>query len=118
MWAMSNRSTSAGVSRAWLDGGSRSQTKSTASSSRYTARGAMPSSRCDSRPIANAAITNVITAATSVAMIVEVSTVASGLRRSDTDALGQHLAMVGRVAEEQLGGLGALEVEVRRVLPG
>src|SRR5262249_42215701 len=38
--------------------------------------------------------------------------------RSDADALGEELAVVGGVAEEDLGGLGALEVEVRVVLPG
>ncbi len=39
------------------------------------------------------------------------------LPASDADALGEQLAVVGRVAEEQLGALGPLEVEVRRVLP-
>src|SRR5580658_4376179 len=38
--------------------------------------------------------------------------------RSDADALGQKLPVVGRVAEEELGRLGPLEVEVRVVLPG
>src|SRR5690242_17661349 len=40
------------------------------------------------------------------------------LQRSDADSLGEELAVVGRVAEEQLGALGPLEVEVGRVLPG
>jgi len=31
---------------------------------------------------------------------------------SDTDALGQQLAVIRRVAEQQLGALGPLEVEV------
>src|SRR3954452_8030411 len=38
--------------------------------------------------------------------------------RSNTDALCEQLAVVGGVAEEQLGGLGPLEVEVGVVLPG
>ena len=37
---------------------------------------------------------------------------------SDADALGQQLAVVGRVTEQQLARLGPLEVQVRRVLPG
>ena len=36
---------------------------------------------------------------------------------SDTDALGQQLAMIRRVTEQQLGTLGPFEVEVGRVLP-
>ena len=38
--------------------------------------------------------------------------------RSDPEPLREQLAVVGRVAEEQLGGLGPLEVEVGGVLPG
>src|SRR4051812_3826481 len=38
-------------------------------------------------------------------------------RASDADALGEQLAVVRRVAEVDLGALGALEVQVRRVLP-
>ena len=41
-----------------------------------------------------------------------------GTVRSDADALGEQLAVVGGVAEEQLGRLGPLEVQVGRVLPG
>src|ERR1700733_8023519 len=37
---------------------------------------------------------------------------------SDPYALCQQLAVVGGVAQEELGGLGPLEVEVGRVLPG
>ena len=35
-----------------------------------------------------------------------------------TDALREQLAVVGRVTEQQLGGLGPLEVQVGGVLPG
>src|SRR5687767_5781539 len=38
--------------------------------------------------------------------------------RLDADALGEQLAVVGRVAEEDLGALGPLEVQVGIVLPG
>src|SRR5690606_24712796 len=41
-----------------------------------------------------------------------------GGRRSDAQPLGEQLPVVGGVAEEQLGRLGPLEVEVGRVLPG
>src|SRR3954453_21582955 len=37
---------------------------------------------------------------------------------SNADALGEQLAVVRRVAEQELGALGPLEVEVGRVLPG
>src|SRR4051795_5145841 len=37
--------------------------------------------------------------------------------RSDTDALGKQLAVVGRIPQVDLGALRALEVQVRRVLP-
>ena len=36
---------------------------------------------------------------------------------SDADALGQQLAVVGGIAEEQLGALGPLEVQVGRDAP-
>ncbi len=36
---------------------------------------------------------------------------------SDPDALGQQLPVVGRVAKQQLGTLGPLEVQVGGVLP-
>src|SRR3954453_15183086 len=36
---------------------------------------------------------------------------------SNADALGEQLAVVARVAEQQLGALGPLEVQVGRVLP-
>ena len=38
--------------------------------------------------------------------------------RSDADALGEQLAVVGRVTEEELRRLRPFEVQVRRVLPG
>ena len=37
---------------------------------------------------------------------------------SDSDPLGEQLAVIAGVAEQQLRGLGPLEVQVRRVLPG
>src|SRR4051794_432715 len=43
---------------------------------------------------------------------------AAPLDELDPDALREQLAVVGRVTEEQLRALGALEVQVRRVLPG
>src|SRR4051794_334092 len=39
------------------------------------------------------------------------------LRSLDADALREQLAVVGGVAEEELGRLGPLEVQVRGVLP-
>src|SRR5438034_129563 len=43
---------------------------------------------------------------------------AASKERSDTDALCKQLAVVRRVAEEDLGALRPLEVEVGVVLPG
>ena len=37
--------------------------------------------------------------------------------KSDTDALREELAVIRRVTEQQLGRLGPLEVQMRRVLP-
>src|SRR5690606_29463383 len=70
---------SPGVSRAWLSAGIRSATKSTASSSRYTARGAIASSRWASRPIVPPAIPDTSTAAmTTNSQITPPSPCASG----------------------------------------
>src|SRR5881392_4063460 len=38
-------------------------------------------------------------------------------KRLEADALGEQLAVVGGIAEQELGRLRSLEVEVRRVLP-
>src|SRR5688572_3065055 len=112
MWKVSSCASSSGVNLACVSAGRYSATNSTASSTRYTDRGATASSRRASRPTTTAATRNVATppAITKPRVI--------GSKESDPDALGQQLAVVGRVAEQQLGGLRPLEVEVRRVLPG
>src|SRR5438067_6219095 len=106
--------TSSGVSSAATSSLTWRHTQSTASSKSKTGRGGLPPRRRASRPMTTAAITKTqrsARAAKTTTMPPE------GYAASDSDALGEELPVVRRVAEEELGGLGPLEVEVGVVLP-
>src|SRR5687767_5073306 len=78
-----------------------------------TGRGGDAARRDVSRPTRTAAMTKTTTPAMTAKAIAT-----SVAPCSDPDALGEELAPVRGIAEQQLARLGALEVQVRRVLPG
>src|SRR5437868_7857000 len=107
--------TSSGLSSAATSSLTWRQTHSTASSKSKVGRGGALPSRRASRPMTTAAMTKTMSRAATAKTTI---TAAAGyLWVLDPDALGEEFAVVRGVAEQELAGLGPLEVQVGVVLP-